>query len=239
MLYLAYAAHQPLISLEDMPLGFFTDVERMIREAGGNTGKWSTMFGRAVEVFGRQVIEENTSHDVRKLIDDDWLALDFVFHRIKKETATDGSLTDMAKDIQISVVNKLDQIDQTLQRGLAKEQPIGVIYPIVVIGAPFPANATTLNLIDRMAERLDLKVVGVDGRCRQPMVLDLEEFWMLLELSKHEKVFPTKLLQEWIDSPKRVSGFRNWAITSGHKLPNPSRRGYATYAMQQLFGRVI
>src|ERR1700683_1143565 len=251
------------LMIKATPLGFFTDVERMIRAAGGDVTEWSNLFGKAVEWVGRRVIEENVDGGARKLLDEvaivaawgagatgqrrtcdavlidgDWLALDFVFHRVKKETATTGDLSDLVSDVQKSVVGKLAQIDQTLQRGLAAEKLSGSIFPIVVIGAPFSANAAMLNLVDDMADKAGFKVIGANSRCEQPMVMDMEEFWMLLELGKHESVFPTKLLKEWMDSPKRVSGFRSWAITEGHKLRNPRRRGYAAHAMMQLFGRV-
>lgn len=252
------------LMIKATPIGFFSDVERMLREGGkrGSTTAWARLFGKSCEIFGRQLILDNIGTNVRVMIDEpkiraawggedaktcdvvlineDWLVLDFVFHRIKKETATSGSLNDLASDIEKTVVGKLEQIDATLERGLGYESPNGAIYPLVVVGAPFSSNGATLNMIDEMAEQAKLKIVGEHDKCRQPMIIDLEEFWLLLELAKNERVFPTKLIQEWIDSPMRVASFRNWSITSGRKLPPSSGRSlYATNSMQQLFGRAV
>jgi hypothetical protein len=250
------------------PLGFFSDIERMLRESNQNTGRWSEIFGRAVEGFGRKVIEENINSNARLLIDEvaickawgkgsvgtsktcdvviidnDWLAIDFVFHRVKKETATNGDLNDLADDLAKTVVNKLQQIDQTLQRGLIKETPKDDIYSIIVVGAPFSSNGLIMNLIDKMVDDSEAKIIGKDKRCRMPMVLDLEEFWLLMEISKAESKSPAQVLKMWIESSLKTTSFRNWAITNRigqSKLSrNNKRRGYAAHSMQMIFGRIV
>ncbi len=250
------------------PLGFFSDIERMLRESNKNTGRWSEIFGRAVEGFGRKIIEENISSSTRLLIDeeairkiwgkgsigmtktcdvvvidDDWLAIDFVFHRVKKETATNGDLNDLADDLTKTVVSKLQQVDQTLQRGLLIESPKNDIYSIIVVGAPFSSNGLIMDLVDSMVNDSEAKVIGKDQRCRMPMVLDLEEFWLLMEISKAESKSPAQILKIWIESTLRTTSFRNWAVTNGigsTKLArNNERRGYAAHSMQIIFGRTL
>ncbi len=250
------------------PLGFFSDIERMLRDSNKSTRRWSEIFGRAVEGFGRKVIEENLNSSSRLLgdedeirqvwgkgsrgmtktcdaviIDDDWLAIDFVFHRVKKETATNGGLDDLVDDLNKTVVNKLQQIDQTLQRGLLIEQPKSDIYSIIVVGAPFSSNGLIMDLIDKMVDVSEAKVIGIDKRCKMPMILDLEEFWHLMEISKAITKTPAQIIKMWVDSSLRNTSFRNWALNEkigSNKLARSSkRRGYAAHSMRTIFGKVV
>jgi hypothetical protein len=253
---------------KSMPLGFFSDIERMLRESNQSTGRWPEMFGKAVEAFGRKVIEENLDKSIRflsdeeeirkvwgkgtkgttktcdvVLIDDDWLAIDFVFHRVKKETATNGDLNDLADDLTKTVVNKLQQVDQTLQRGLLVELPKKDIYSVIVVGAPFSSNGLIMGLIDKMVDDSEAKVIGKDKRCKMPMIIDLEEFWQMMEISKAIAKSPAQVIRMWIDSSLNTTSFRNWAVTEqigvGKLARGNTRRGYAAHAMQMIFGRVV
>ena len=186
------------------PAGFYSTIENLLGSDRDRTGKWGRLFGQAIDQFGRILIREHCSGvdlladetEIRAswgegaacdavLLGDDWLAVDFVHRRISRETGTTGDFTSLARDIRIGVVDKLKQIDATLYRGVSTVGiPPGKMYPLVVIGAPFPVNGPVLNEIDRLHDATGPKVVGVDRiHCAPPAIMDIGEFWMLLELA--------------------------------------------------------
>ena len=88
------------LAIKGTPLGFYGLIERLLRDGGGDTLRWSRLFGRAIEKLGRTLVMENlTGRDqledeaaVRArwgpgkacdlvILGDRWLAVDFVFRR--------------------------------------------------------------------------------------------------------------------------------------------------------------
>jgi len=243
------------------PTGFYATVEQLMGNDREMTGKWGRLFGQAVDKLGRTLIAEHCP-GVQLLADetairsawgdgmacdsvilgDDWLAIDFVHRRISRETGTTGDLTYLAKDLQIGVVDKLIQIDATLARGVETSgAPQGKMYPLVVIGSQFPINGLVLNEIDRMLDVKQPKVIGVDRvKCAPPLVVDVGEFWMLLEVAQNKGVTPASLIEDWLSSPLGLVSFRNWLVTNGPgqpPVPTGTRRRYANHAALHLFGR--
>jgi hypothetical protein len=240
------------------PTGYYSLVERLLRENSGDTLRWSRLFGKAIEALGRQLVNEYVTESrlldeamIRQqwgkgkacdtvILGESWVALDFVFRRVSRPTATNGDLTDLAKDLRAGVVEKLEQIDATIARGLASEttEPTAM-YPVVVVGSPFPVNGLVLNAIDRMLDDRRPSIIGVDQRSKAPAVLDLAEFWLLLETSRYNKITVADLLEMWLSSPLGVVQFRDWLVTNGPKQePFDGRRRYATDALMTMFGRV-
>lgn len=224
--------------------------------------KWSRLFGKATEIMARKLIEEHIPNvnrvdednmDARwpgvkgkskskgcdtVLLGDNWVPIDFVYRRMNKMTTTTGNINDLAKDLNAGVIEKLQQIDDTLSRALKMDgEPSGFIYPVVVVGAPFAVNGLLLNEIDRRAEKVGMNIVGTHPKCKSPMVLDLEEYWMLIETAGYHNMHPAELLEAWIASPLRVSNFRNWLVTNGPaQAPLAKRRSYADHSMERIFG---
>jgi hypothetical protein len=255
------------LAMKATPIGFFSAIERIIRETAKDDDdrkhiflKWSRLFGEATELMGRTLIDEYAASLPRidedeiktkwtgkgKVCDvvftgDDWVALDFVYRRIKKETATTGDINDLAIDLERGVVEKLSQIDNTLVRGLAADgEPSGSIYPLVVVGAPFSVNGLLLNEVDKQATTSGLKVIAENKKCKPPLIIDMAEFWLLLETAEYNKLTPAQLIEMWLQSPLRVSGFRNWLVTSGPKqAPIKGDRRYKQHALKHLFGRTL
>lgn len=248
------------------PAGFFSTVESIIRnkwasekddkERSKEFLKWSRLFGKATEIMARKLVEEHIPNVGRVdeddmearwgkgkgcdtvLTGDNWVPIDFVYRRMSKMTTTTGDINDLAKDLNAGVVEKLQQIDDTLSRALKVEDgPSGFIYPVVVIGAPFAVNSLLLNEIDKRAEDVGMNLIGVHAKCKSPMILDLEEYWMLIETAGHHNMHPAELLNSWITSPFRVSSFRNWLLTKGPaQAPLTKRRRYAVHSMERIFG---
>lgn len=238
------------------PTGFYSLIERILRERHGDTLRWSRLFGKAVEALGRQMATEllpgteivGDETEARHrwgpgqacdtvILGDRWVAVDFVHRRISLPTATTGTLADLARDLTIGAIDKLMQIDATITRALATDpRPPEAVYPLVVVGAPFPVNGLVMNEIDRMLDARNPHTIGSDPRCRPPAVMDLEEYWMLLETAQAQDLHPSVLLERWISSPLALSTFRNWTVLHGPGQPENSGRRYWDHARNELFG---
>jgi hypothetical protein len=247
------------VDMKATPNGFFNTIDRINREQGGSYTRWARFFGRATEILGRKFISDYAptlkrmdESDIAEqwgkgkvcdcvLLDDDWIALDFVFRRISKQTTTTGSVTDLALDLDKGVLGKLLQIDETLSKGLAKvPAPKGNIFPLVVVCAPFPVNGILLAEVDTWVFSEKRKVIGTNPACREPMIIDLEEFWALLESAAINNLSPAQMLRMWSDSVLKVSSFRNWLVTSELKpVPLEGKRRYHKHAIKHLFGKDI
>lgn len=246
------------LALKGTPTGYYNFVELLLREQGGDTLRWSRAFGRAVEALGRRIADEHLG-DRPSLADEDavrerwgpgkacdlvvlgdrWVAIDFVHRRVSKQTATTGGIDALAKDLRFGVLDKLTQIDGTLTRGFTVDgPPPGGAYPLVVTGAPFPVNGLVMGEIDRRIEDQGQTTIRVHPACRWPTVMDLGEYWMLLETVEAEDVHPGELLEAWMASPLAPTSFRNWLVTAGPGQPAlRSARRYWAHARADLFGR--
>lgn len=244
------------ITTKSTPTGFFNVVDRLNRESGGDYQMWARLFGKATEMLGRKLINDHilgvrqvNEDDMEGLwgkgkvcdcvlIDNDWIALDFVYRRVSKPTTTTGSITDLATDLQRGVFEKLEQIDDTLTRALKVEaEPTGNMFPLVVVGAPFPVNGLLLAEVDKWVLSERRGTIGTNSKCREPLIIDLEEFWALLEAAEHNNLAPAELLRRWSDSPLKVSNFRNWLVTSDlAPVPLNGKRRYHKHAIKHLFG---
>ena len=249
------AIRPQFVAHKGTPMGLYDLVERMIREAGGDTQAWATFWGAAIERLARTLLDEAVPHiprlrdeaEIRSrwgtgktcdtvFLEDSWVAIDFVKRRLGTKTTTTGGLDSLALDLQRGVLDKFMQIDHTLARGLDCDgPPRGGFYPLVVVGAPFPTNGLVLNEIDRMLDARGTRAIGRDG-CHPPAVIDLAEFWLLL-LTAEQQVTPVStILRDWLHSPLGVAPFRDWLVTNGPGLPTLSgNRRYWSHARRVLF----
>jgi hypothetical protein len=83
-------------------------------------------------------------------------------------------------------------------------------------------------------------VIGVDrDACAAPTIMDIGEFWMLLEVAESQTVSPTSLMRDWLSSSLGIVSFRNWLVTDGPGQPSVpgEHRRYARHARLHLFGQ--
>ena len=218
------------------PTGMFWAVRNAYVDAGGSHGRWAQFFGRAIEALGRAYLDRYAA-SVPKLDDesairarwgegracdtvllgDSWVAIDFVHHQITKATATTGNISNLMRDASMAAIDKLViQIDETLRRGLAVETELpSRLYPVVVIGNPFPLNPAFVEEMMGLIAAKSPAVVGIDPRCRQPAILELHEFAALLRVAAEQGVRVSTLLEDWLTSPLGRNNFRNWFVTDG------------------------
>jgi hypothetical protein len=214
------------------PAGMFWVVRNAFVAAGGNHEQWARLFGVAVETLARHLIAELASGgDI--LANDDalrtrwgpgkvcdtvllgrtWVAIDFVHRQLTKASASTGDFDDLARDLRLAAVDKLEQIDEALQRGLAIESPPDAIIPLVVVGAPFPTSPLVMKHIE---EALGPRsVIGSNPTCSPPAVIDLSEFHVLLQVANAQKRDVAEILHQWLASEMGRDSFRSWLTTDG------------------------
>lgn len=238
--------------------GMFWAIQDTYVRSGRAHERLSELFGAAVEVLGRTMLSRNpgpyewvSEAEMPKRwgqghccdafgLGDGWLAIDFVFHQLTRATTTTGSFDALASDIQKTVIKKLRQIDDTLRRALATEDPPQHIVPVVVVGAPFPGNPLLASYVAGELAEQQLQVIGVDDRCAAPAILDLAEFNMAIEATVASGRPLHELLGEWLASPMGAMSLREWLVTDGPARAIPDRdiddEPYMKRVRAELFG---
>lgn len=230
----AIAVRPAWLAAQATPHRMFWSVRHQFVAAGGSHGAWSQFFGRAAEQLGRDIIDEHippgtavlTEHDVETwgpgrncdavIIDDDVVAIDFVYHQLTKGSAGTGDFIDLADDLRKTATDKLLQIDHTLWKGMTggHVNPV-VIYPLVVVGAPFPINALVRETVEQQLETHTPKVIGVDPRCQRPMIVDLASFLMMMQSVSAHQMRVADVLRSWSESGLADVPLGDWLVSDG------------------------
>lgn len=243
-------AHHPirtnLLAAKATTSGMFYLVFDLLREAGEDHMKWASFMGHAVEANGRMLLEtmlpagvEVTAPDQQAagtgnapkacdaVIHDgtDLVALDFVHHNLTLATQTAGSPKDLARDLRMAVVQKLEQVDTTLARELPARGQARRIFPLIVSGAPMPMSPLAHNALQQMVKADKPQVIGNDERCLPFAVLELFELRMLLATCSHNQVSMGEVLNRWLTSPLGKINFRDWLVSQDELVPGRSPIG--------------
>lgn len=213
--------------------GMFWAIQEPYVRTGRAHERLAELFGAAVESLGRTILARNpgpyewvSETDISPRwgaghccdavgLGAGWLAIDFVFHQLTRATTTTGAFDALASDIQKTVIKKLGQVDDTLRRALDSEAQPQRIVPVVVVGAPFPANPLLASYIAAELAQQELHVIGVDDRCSPPAVLDLSEFNTAIEVAAASGRPLHELLDGWLTSPMGGMSMREWLVTDG------------------------
>jgi hypothetical protein len=160
-----FAMRAHYLSDKAAPTGMFWAVARAWKQLGRDHEQGARLFGAAVEARGLQLVTAHVG-DPARLFDDDqlrgmwgagsgekvcdllvpypdaWVAFEFVHRNLTKATQTTGAYLDLLKDLELAVLEKADQLDATLERGLAANTLPSPdrIFPVIVTGASLPAN---------------------------------------------------------------------------------------------------
>lgn len=241
---LRFAVRSHYLVEKASPTGVFWAVARARRELGLHYEPWSRLFGAAVEERGRALVVRHVEDPSRILTEsqltarwsgaraqkvcdliaiypDAWIAFEFVHRNLTRATQADGAYRDLIIDIERAVVEKLVQIDDSLARLFAEADPPrpARVFPVVVIGAAFPANPLVAIAVSDLLNRAGMSVIGVDPQCRRPSVIDLFELRYLLAVARSSATFVPDLLEAWLASELGSSSFRNWLATDGPGVP--------------------
>jgi len=218
------------------PAGMFWAVRHPFVAAGGSHSTWSQFMGRAVEELGRRlvarylphikVVEESEivtwgtgSNCDLMLLETGVLAIDFVFRQFTKESSGTGNFADLAADLRKAAVQKLHQIDKSLAKGIAGSHlPPGSLYPMVVIGGPFPVNPLLYDAVQSAFSAEPSEVLGHDVSARPFALIDMGSFLALLRVAQGLQIELSALLEGWLTSGMAKSSLRDWLTTDGPRL---------------------
>lgn len=230
-----FAMRAHYLSDKAAPTGMFWAVARAWKQLGRDHEQWARLFGAAVEARGLQLVTAHVG-DPARLFDDDelrgmwgagpgekvcdllvlypdaWVAFEFVHRNLTKATQTAGAYRDLLRDLELAVLEKADQLDATLARGLAANTLPSPdrIYPVIVTGASLPANPLLSKAVATVLTARTPKVLGVDPRCRRLSLIDLFELANLLDLARERGTTIPSLLEAWVESTIPDVSLRNW-----------------------------
>ena len=213
--------------------GMFWMIRDPFVNGGGDHVQWSRLFGRAVETLGHSLLaravdgvnyiteSEIKAWGARRQCDaivpgQSLIAVDFVYRQFTRATTSDGDFNALASDLEVAAVDKLLQIDASVDCGLeAGAIAPDEVFPVVVIGGPFPVNPMLHEDVMRRLEEAELKFIARDNRCMPFALLDLANFYLLVRLHEDLGISAVDLLRDWLTSPMGRVSFRDWATTDG------------------------
>ncbi len=216
------------------PAGMFWAIRHPFVGSGGEHERWSRFYGRAVEELGRRLIARHlpttdviTEDDIATwgpgpncdvmLLGDGVVAIDFVARQFTKQSAGTGDFGDLAQDLRKAAVDKLVQIDGSLHKGVAGAylDASAPLFPLVVVGGPFPVNPLLYETVERLVHDERPRVIGIDRRCRPIAMMDLACFLVLLQTAEALECAVHALLDGWLSSGLAQLSFREWLTTDG------------------------
>ena len=222
------------LAMRARPAGMFWAIRHPFVGSGGKHSRLARFFGKLVENHGHALavrhlpdvdrLDEATMNQRwgpgqtcdLLLLCPEWVPVEFVHRLITRASSATGNFDDLMRDVRVAVVEKLQQIDATLTRALEREPTAPpAIYPIVVVGAPFPQDRLVLGPALDELEAWGPQVIEVHPACRMPTVLDLAEYSTLLQTAAHLGVPITSLLDAWHSSGMVGDSFRQWLTTDG------------------------
>jgi hypothetical protein len=227
-----YPMRSQFLALKGTLIGMHYLVSDLLRRNGDERSlAWSRFFGRAVERYGRDLLEKlleqpetlsfpeaerplgpEASPACDFYIDEGSavVAGDFVHRALTLATQTTGSLASLERDLRVAVVEKVDQIEASL---LIKNPTAQRLYPLIVMSGPLPMNPSLAAKLDELLASTSRTFIGTDPRCSPVLVLELHELRMLLLTAATNGVRVTDVIESWQSSPLRSNSFRDWLTT--------------------------
>src|SRR5262245_8548925 len=242
-----YPVRPQLLALKATVTGMYHVVFDLLKESGDDHHlRWSRLFGRTVQKYGRRLLQgslprpetvsfpddgrsgarEPKACDV--LIDDDQslIAIDFVHRILMLSTQTSGPTAALERDLSLAIVEKVDQIEQTVVEIIdVRAHEVDRIYPVVVMSGPLPMTPVAEGRIEELIARTPRRIVGADDRCRPVAVLELHELKMFLRTVVENTISPADLLERWLRSSLGGNNFREWLLRQTDITPGRSKPG--------------
>lgn len=227
-----YPMRSQFLALKGTLIGMHYLVSDLLRRQGDERSlAWSRFFGRAVERYGRHLLEtlleqpETLSFpEAERPVGPDAppacdfyidegsavVAGDFVHRALTLATQTTGSLESLERDLRVAVVEKVDQVEASL---LIKNPTAKRIYPMIVMSGPLPMNPSLAVKLDELLASTPRALIGTDPRCSPVLVFELYELRMLLLTAAANGLRVTDVIELWRSSPLRSNSFRDWLTT--------------------------
>ena len=227
-----------LLQMQAEPAQIFWHIRDVLVKQGMDHNQWSRLHGSAVEKLGVQLLNETHSPGV--VLDErafvtrweipasskradaaivtasrDLVIIDFVGRQLTAATTTTGDFASLTKDLRVGVSEKLEQIDATLQAAQSMETGWRHFYPVVVSAGPMPYIPPLDDAVNDELAAVSLRVINNDPRCRRWLAMDLLNFQLLLNVSRHERRTVPEIIEAWQGSALARNTFREWALRDG------------------------
>jgi hypothetical protein len=244
-----YPVRAQLLALKATVTGMYHVVFDLLKAEGGDRHlQWSRFFGRIVETYGGLLLErflprpetlsfpdagrsgsqESKACDVLIEGGASLVAMDFVHRILTLSTQTSGPTSDLERDLSVAIIEKVDQIEQTLVETLEERgDRIDRIYPVIVMSGPLPMTPIAERRIAELIAGTKRRIVGVEDRCRPVAVLELHELKMFLRTVVENAISPADLLETWLRSSLGGNNFREWLLRQTEIEPGKSAPGDA------------
>ena len=224
-----------LLQMQAEPSQMFWHIRDVVVGQGVPHRQWSDLYGAAVEDLGIELLTEhvspseilvesefvqrwkippNSKRADAAIITDrgDLVVIDFVSRQFTRDTTTIGDFSALARDLRLGVIEKLEQVDATLNRAIKSGDGKERLFPVVVLAGRFPMFPPLDQTVNEGLETLGMSVIGVHPDCRPWMALDLANWMMLLRISTLTATSVPDLRDAWQRSPLGRTSFREWAV---------------------------
>lgn len=219
--------------------GMFHLVGLAYRQEFGESqyGSYAGEIGMAVDRRCRELIVQATQEPARVMWEDElratatdgsrktcdaiwvlkkrWVAMDFVHRQPTLAAQATGDLSDLARELQLSVVDKLHQVDETLQRALAQVADLEVdrpteVLPVIVNGAGSAISGVVESVLATSLKTELWRAIGRDLRVLKPAVIGLDDLERAAALASTKKTNFGSLLASWRRSSLSGASFSYW-----------------------------
>jgi len=148
-----------------------------------------------------------------------WLAVEFVYRNPRLATKVYGDYEDLMTDLNKAAVEKFEQVDATMKRGLAAGARPKLLVPLVVVGGQFPLNPATHQALMRELAKASLSVAGSDPRSTRPALMESHDFRVLLHAAARLRKPAFRLVQRWQESTAMNMPFSMWLHGKHPEVP--------------------
>jgi hypothetical protein len=144
-----------------------------------------------------------------------WVAMDFVHRQPALAAQATGGIDALVRELRLSVVEKLHQIDETLHRvltmGRGPDTPRpNEVLPLIINGAGSPVVGMIERLMLESLRSERFRTLGHDSRVLAPAVVGLDDLERAAALASTGKANLGSLLARWKRSNLASASFSYW-----------------------------
>lgn len=239
-----YPMRSQLLAMKATTLGLYYLVFDLLKAGGSDKHlAWSRFFGRAVEAYGKRLLRDllpttaavsfpdgdrepgaNQPPACDFYVDEGSavIAGDFVHRALTLATQTTAAPKILEEELRKAVLEKVDQIEATLQE---RQPRSSRIFPIVVMSGPLPMTPSLDQKVDELLRQRERSFITVDTRCPRVLVLELYELRMVLLTAARNAVSVSEVLDAWQSSPLQANSFRDWLVCQARFSPGRALPG--------------
>jgi hypothetical protein len=190
-------------------------VDRRCRELITGTAVGSARVLWEGELSATVSTDSRKTCDALWMRDRRWVAMDFVHRQPALAAQATGRIDSLARELRLSVVEKLHQIDETLHRVLTSrrgpENPHpNEVLPLIINGAGSPVMGMVERVMLESLRAERWRAFGHDSRVLEPAVVGLDDLERAAALARTGKANLGSLLVRWKRSKFASASFSFW-----------------------------